>query len=106
MESNTYPSVSGENIGLLGGIRVGVDGTFREGRTARYWWVEEEYPNKPLEFNRTDAAWSRGIKIVPDVNDPSLWDDSDDGLSRYRDLWSTSQNKGNGLFIRCVKNVE
>lgn len=107
-DKNISLSVSSNIVqgGLMGGVRVGVDGTFRESRTARYWWVEEEYPNKPLEFNRTDAAWSRGIKIVPDVNDPSLWDDSDDGLSRYRDLWSTSQNKGNGLFIRCVKNVE
>ena len=105
MESNTYPSVSGENIGLLGGIRVGVDGTFREGRTARYWWTAEEYPAKPLEFNRQNAAWARGIKIVPDVDDPSLWDDSDDGLGRYRDLWSTSYNKSNGLFVRCVKDL-
>lgn len=93
------------DYGIVGGIRVGVDGTFRESRTARYWWVAEEYPSKTLEFNRRNAAWARGIKIVPDANDPSLWDDSTDGLSRYRDLWSTSQNKGNGLFVRCVKDL-
>lgn len=106
MADEFQPLVVNQNHGLAGGIRVGVDGTFRESRTARYWWVAEEYPNKPLEFNRQKAAWARGIKIVPDANDPSTWDNSDDGLSRYRDLWSTSQNKGNGLYIRCVKDLE
>jgi len=109
IESDIYPAPSEETMtstGLLGGIRVGVDGTFRESRTARYWWVAEEYPAKPLEFNRQKAAWARGIKIVPDANDPSIWDDSEDGFTRSRDLWSTSHNKSNGLYIRCVKDLE
>ena len=103
--SKLESSSMADDYGIVGGIRVGVDGTFRESRTARYWWVADAYPNKPLEFNRKNAAWARGIKIVPDANNPSLWDDSEDGLGRYRDLWSTSQNKGNGLFVRCVKDL-
>jgi uncharacterized protein (TIGR02145 family) len=107
-EHTTYPDYDlSSKMGLLGGIRVGVDGTFRESRTARYWWTDEEYSNKTLEFNRKKAAWARGIKISPDLSgDPEQldWLDSEDGFSRYRDLWSTSYNKSNGLYIRCVKN--
>lgn len=99
----------GEDVGLLGGVRVGVDGTFRESRTSRYWWTSDAYPFRPTEFNRRNAAWSRGIKISPNEEAPnggvgSEWIESDDGLGRYRDLWSTSNNKSNGLYIRCVKD--
>lgn len=113
-DNDNYPNAPdqlGTAYGLLGGIRVGVDGTFRESRTARYWWTAEEYPAKPLEFNRQNAAWARGIKISPDlqfgVPPTSLdWLDSEDGFTRSRDLWSTSHNKSNGLYIRCVKDLE
>jgi hypothetical protein len=82
----------------------------RENRTAAYWWTSDEYPAKPLEFNRQESAWARGIKIMPDesLQNPigQPWLESDDGLGRYRDLWSSSYNKSNGLGCRCVKDVE
>ena len=116
--SYNYPpssNVSSISTGLSGGIRVGADGTIKESRTARYWWTAEEYSAKPLEFNRQNAAWARGIKISPDESGGTFgntaptgldWLDSEDGFSRYRDLWSTSNNKSNGLYIRCVKDLD
>jgi uncharacterized protein (TIGR02145 family) len=96
--------------GLHSGVRVGVDAVMRENRTAAYWWTSDEYPAKPLEFNRQESAWARGIKIMPDesLQNPigQPWLESDDGLGRYRDLWSSSYNKSNGLGCRCVKDVE
>ena len=104
-----YTNVSNDAVGLAGGgVRVGVDGTMRENRTALYWWTSDAYPAKPLEFNRQNAAWARGIKISPDpqyanpVGNP--WIESEDGLVRTRDLWSTSGNKNNGIGCRCVKD--
>jgi len=106
-----FLAITSSNIGLSGGgVRVGIDGTMRENRTALYWWTFEEYPAKPSEFNRQNAAWARGVKIVPDesfanpIGEP--WLESTDGFIRTRDLWSTSNNKRNGIGCRCVANKD
>jgi uncharacterized protein (TIGR02145 family) len=107
--TSDYTNVSSGAVGLAGGgVRVGVDGTMRENRTALYWWTSDAYPARPTEFNRQAAAWARGVKISPDpqytnpVNKP--WIESTDGLIRTRDLWSTSHNKSNAIGCRCVKD--
>ena len=106
-----FLTITSSKIGLNGGgVRVGIDGTMRENRTALYWWTFEEYPAKLLEFNRQNSAWARGVKIMPDDSyaDPvgEDWVESTDGFVRSRDLWSTSNNKRNGIGCRCVADKD
>lgn len=88
-------------VSLQGGIRVGIDGTWREIDNSIYYWTTTEYVPKPLEFNRKNAAWARGFKRQSQGN---TWT-SVDGVTRTRDLWSTSFNKSNGLRVKCVKDI-
>lgn len=97
------------NKGLGAGVRVGTTGDFREYEYSSYWWTLEDYPAKPVEFNRQNSAWARGFTITEDFD--NMYDFNSPGwkideFGRYMNLWSTSNNKRNALKIKCVKDVE
>jgi uncharacterized protein (TIGR02145 family) len=97
------------NKGLGAGVRVGATGDYREYEYSSYWWTLEDYPARPVEFNRQNSAWARGFTITEDFD--NMYDFNSPGwkideFGRYMNLWSTSNNKRNALKIKCVKDIE
>lgn len=75
---------------LLGGLRVGRSGNFKQlGSSGYYWTSTSKNDRRP---SRNDNAIHRAVG------------DNVDGIMRYSDSWSTLDTKHHGLSVRCIKD--
>jgi len=88
------PGGSVEWQGTYGGIRVDNDGSFRQKDNAGYYWTQSSYFSTRARY--ANSAWSRVIFADEDLS----------AIGRYRDLWQTSDSKGHGMSVRCLKDSE
>lgn len=84
------PSSTTGFSGEYAGIRVSNDGNFREIGTSGYFWTSDSFFTTRNRYR--NSAWHRGIF------------DNVSGIGRYHDTWQTSDGKGHGLSVRCIKD--
>jgi len=76
--------------GDFGGLRVDIDGQFRQLGNAGYYWTQSSFFTTRPRYS--ESAWSRAIFADQDLS----------AIGRYHDLWQTSEGKGHGLSVRCI----